>query len=159
MKRTLPPAMAFLALAVAAAAQAKLPHFEPDPSWPKPLPNNWMIGQVSGTAVDARDHVWILHRPRTLDEHDKYGVLKKGDCCIPAPPVIEFDAAGNVVNSWGGPGEGYEWPDNEHGIFVDAKDNVWITGNGDKDAMILKFTRAGKFMLQIGRHGKSGGSN
>jgi DNA-binding beta-propeller fold protein YncE len=159
MKRTPPPAFAFLALAIAAAAQGKLPHFEPDPSWPKPLPNNWMIGQVSGTAVDARDHIWILHRPRTLDEHDKYLALKKGDCCIPAPPVIEFDAAGNVVSSWGGPGEGYEWPDNEHGIFVDAKDNVWITGNGDKDAQILKFTRAGKFVLQIGRHGKSGGSN
>ncbi len=159
MKRTVPSAIAFLALAVAAAAQGKMPRFEPDPSWPKPLPNNWMIGQVSGTAVDARDHVWILHRPRTLDEHDKYGALKKGDCCIPAPPVIEFDPAGNVVSSWGGPGEGYEWPDNEHGIFVDAKDNVWITGNGDKDAQILKFTRAGKFVLQIGRHGKSGGSN
>jgi DNA-binding beta-propeller fold protein YncE len=159
MKRTLPRAITLLALAVAAAAQGKLPHFEPDPSWPKPLPNNWMIGQVSGTAVDARDHIWILHRPRTLDEHDKYGALKKGDCCIPAPPVIEFDQAGNVVSSWGGPGEGYEWPDNEHGIFVDAKDNVWITGNGDKDAQILKFTRAGKFMLQIGKHGRSGGSN
>ena len=78
---------------------------------------------------------------------------------IPAPPVIEFDQAGNVVSSWGGPGEGYEWPDNEHGIFVDAKDNVWISGNGDKDAQILKFTRAGKFVLQIGKHGKSGGSN
>ena len=159
MNRTLPPALAFLALAAATAAQGKLPHFEPDPAWPKPLPNNWMIGQVSGTAVDARDHIWILHRPRTLDEHDKYGALKKGDCCIPAPPVIEFDPAGNAVSSWGGPGEGYEWPDNEHGIFVDAKDNVWITGNGDKDAQILKFTRAGKFVLQIGKHGKSGGSN
>jgi hypothetical protein len=159
VSRTIPSAVAFLALAATAAAQARLPHFEPDPSWPKPLPNNWMIGQVSGTAVDARDHVWILHRPRTLDEHDKYGALKKGDCCIPAPPVIEFDQSGNVVSSWGGPGEGYEWPDNEHGIFIDAKDNVWITGNGDKDAQILKFTRAGKFELQIGRHGKSGGSN
>jgi DNA-binding beta-propeller fold protein YncE len=148
-----------LALAITAMAQPKLPRFEPDPFWPKPLPNNWMIGQVSGTAVDAHDHIWILHRPRTLDEHDKYLATKKGDCCIPAPAVIEFDQAGNVVSSWGGPGDGFEWPDNEHGIFVDSKDNVWITGNGDKDAQILKFTKAGKFLLQIGHHGKSGGSN
>ena len=118
-----------------------------------------MLGQVSGTAVDGHDHVWILHRPRTLDDHDKYGESKKGDCCIAAPPVIEFDQAGNVVQGWGGNGSGFEWPDNEHGIFVDAKDNVWITGNGDKDAQILKFTKAGKFLLQIGHHGKSGGSN
>jgi DNA-binding beta-propeller fold protein YncE len=159
MNRIPARALAFVALAAAAGAQTKLPHFEPDPFWPKPLPNNWMIGQVSGTAIDSRDHVWILHRPRTLDEHDKYGAAKKGDCCIPAPPVIEFDQAGNVVGSWGGAGEGYEWPDNEHGIFVDAKDNVWITGNGDKDAQILKFTKAGKFLMQIGHHGKSGGSN
>lgn len=159
MNRTFAPAIAVLALAMAASAQGKLPRFEPDPSWPKPLPNNWMIGQVSGTAVDSRDHIWILHRPRTLDDHDKYEVSKKADCCIPAPAVIEFDQAGNVVSSWGGPGEGYEWPDNEHGIFVDAKDNVWITGNGDKDAQILKFTRGGKFLMQIGHHGKSGGSN
>ena len=159
MKRTCISGMALLALAVTAAAQTKLPRFEPDPFWPKPLPNLWMIGQVSGTAVDSRDHVWILHRPRTLDEHDKYLTSKKGDCCIPAPAVIEFDPAGNVVSSWGGPGEGYEWPDNEHGIFVDSKENVWITGNGDKDAQILKFTRAGKFLMQIGHHAKSGGSN
>ena len=139
-----------------------LPRFEPDPSFPKPLPNNWMIGQVSGTAVDSHDHIWILHRPKTLDEHDKYGESKKGDCCVAAPPVIEFDQAGNVVQAWGGPataGQNYEWPGNEHGIFVDSKDNVWITGNGDKDAQILKFTKTGKFLLQIGHHGKSMGSN
>lgn len=152
-----------------ATAASAIPHFEPDGAWPKPLSNNWMIGQVSGTAIDSKDHVWILHRPRTLDEHDKYGESGKGDCCIPAPAVIEFDPAGNVVQAWGGPansttqkgaaGEVYEWPDNEHGILVDHKDNVWITGNGDKDAEILKFTRSGKFLLQIGHKGKSAGSN
>lgn len=148
---------------------AELPKYEPDGAWPKPLPNNWMLGQVSGTAVDARDHIWILHRPRTLEEHDRYAETGKGDCCKPAPAVIEFDQTGNVVQAWGGPansttqkgaaGEVYEWPDNEHGIFIDHKDNVWITGNGDKDAEILKFTRSGKFLLQIGHKGKSKGSN
>lgn len=140
-------------------AQSGLPRFEPDPYWPKPLPNNWMLGQVSGTAVDAHDHIWVLHRPRTLDDHDKYGADGKGDCCAPAPPVLEFDQAGNLVGSWGGAGQGYEWPDNEHGIAVDHKDNVWITGNGDKDAQILKFTKTGKFLLQIGHKGQSKGSN
>ena len=152
-----------LALGMAISA-AQIPKFEPDPPWPKPLPNNWMLGQVSGTSVDSHDHIWVLHRPRTMEEHDRYGETGKGDCCAPAPAVIEFDQSGNVVQAWGGPSksgaaQGYEWPDNEHGIFVDSKDNVWITGNGDKDAQILKFTKSGKFLLQIGHHGKSGGSN
>lgn len=152
-----------LALGTAISA-AQIPKFEPDPSWPKPLPNNWMLGQVSGTSVDSHDHIWVLHRPRTMEEHDRYGESGKGDCCFTAPAVIEFDQAGNVVQAWGGPSktaaaQAYEWPDNEHGIFVDSKDNVWITGNGDKDAQILKFTKSGKFLLQIGHHGKSGGSN
>jgi hypothetical protein len=73
--------------------------------------------------------------------------------------VLEFDQAGNLVQSWGGPGQGYDWPDTEHGIFVDDKDNVWITGNGAKDTNLLKFTKAGKFLLQIGEHGKTDGSN
>jgi len=154
---------AAIALSIALSA-AQIPKFEPDPSWPKPLPNNWMLGQVSGTSVDSHDHIWVLHRLRTMEEHDRYGETGKGDCCVPAPAVIEFDQAGNVVQAWGGPGKAgtaasYEWPDNEHGIFVDSKDNVWITGNGDKDAQILKFTKAGRFLLQIGHNGKSGGSN
>ncbi len=143
----------------AAAAESSLPKYEADAAWPKPLPNNWMLGEVSGVAVDSRDHVWIIHRPRTLTEHDRYGADGKGDCCIPAPAVIEFDQAGNVVQGWGGPAAGYEWPENEHGIFVDHKDNVWVGGNGMKDAQILKFTRSGKFLLQIGHYGRSQGSN
>lgn len=158
-----------LAFAALLAAQNAIPRYEPDPSFPKPMPNGWMLGQVSGTAVDSHDHVWILHRPRTLDEHDRYAESGKGDCCKAAPAVIEFDPAGNVVQAWGGPatpvaqkgaaGEVYQWPGNEHGIFVDHKDNVWITGNGDKDGQILKFTKTGKFLLQIGSIGKSQGSN
>ncbi len=151
--------IAFLAQSSTQAAGVSVPKFEADPYWPKPLPNNWILGEVSGVAVDARDHVWIIHRPRTTSEHDRYAADGKGDCCVPAPAVIEFDPAGNVVQAWGGPGAGYEWPDNEHGVFVDAKDNVWIGGNGDKDAQLLKFTRAGKFLMQIGHHGQSKGNN
>jgi hypothetical protein len=80
-------------------------------------------------------------------------------CCVPAPPVLEFDPAGNLVGHWGGPGEGHEWPQSNHGITVDHKNNVWIGGNGEKDAHVLKFTREGKLLMQIGRQGKSGGSN
>src|ERR1700690_424175 len=123
--------LAFMAKHVEAAASASIPKFEADPYWPKPLPNNWILGEVSGVSIDARDHVWIIHRPRTTSDHDRYAADGKGDCCVPAPAVIEFDQAGNVVQAWGGPGQGYEWPDNEHGVFVDAKDNVWVRGNGD----------------------------
>ncbi len=152
-------AMQFAPQSTEAAPGTSLPKFEADPYWPKPLPNNWILGEVSGVSVDSRDHVWIIHRPRTTSEHDRYAADGKGDCCVPAPAVIEFDPAGNVVQAWGGPGQGYEWPDNEHGVFVDAKDNVWVGGNGDKDAQILKFTRAGKFLMQIGHHGLSKGNN
>jgi DNA-binding beta-propeller fold protein YncE len=142
-----------------AASAADLPKFEPDPYWPKHLPNHWILGQVSGVAVDSHDHIWVIHRPRTTDEHDNYLRDKTADCCTPAPPVLEFDQAGNLVQSWGGAGQGYDWPDTEHGIFVDQKDNVWISGNGEKDTNLLKFTKSGKFLLQIGRHGTTGGSN
>jgi DNA-binding beta-propeller fold protein YncE len=142
-------------------AQRGVPRFEVDPYWPKPLPNKWMLGQVGGTFVDSHDHLWVTTRPRSLDDHDKYAVgdAPKADCCVPSPPVLEFDQSGNVVQGWGGPNPAYEWPDNEHGIFVDYKENVWITGNGGKDTNILKFTRNGKFLLQIGHHGKSGGND
>jgi hypothetical protein len=155
-------AAAFLFLTVmqgTVAAQANVPKFEVDPYWPKPLPNNWMLGEVSGVAIDSHDHIWIIHRPRTLTEHDRYGADGKADCCFPAPAVIEFDQKGNVVQAWGGPGQGYEWPENEHGIWVDNKDNVWVGGNGMKDAQILKFTKTGKFLFQIGHFGQSKGSN
>ena len=125
------------------------PAFAVDAAWPKPLPKNWVVGPVSGTATDARDHIWIIHR----------GELAKADGRVPAPPVIEFDPAGNLVQSWGGPGSGYEWPQQVHGITIDAKDRVWISGNGEKDNQILVFTREGKFIRQIGRSGTSGGNN
>jgi NHL repeat len=160
MNSRIPAGMAFFALAFTAVSQ-NVPKFEPDPSWPKQLPNNWMLGQVGGIFVDSHDHIWVTSRPRTLDNNDKYSALEppQADCCIPSPPILEFDQAGNLIQSWGGPSKDYEWPDNEHGMFVDYKDNVWIGGNGPKDTNILKFSKSGKFLLQIGHHGKTGGSN
>jgi DNA-binding beta-propeller fold protein YncE len=143
-------------------AQAdRVPRFQVDPFWPKPLPNNWLLGQVAGIAVDAEDHIWIVQRPASLTE-DEAGAAQdppRSDCCIPAPPVMEFDSQGNVLQAWGGPGEGFEWPENEHGIFVDHEGNVWIAGNGDNDHQVLKFSQDGTFLLQIGQAGMTGGSN
>ena len=136
--------------------------FEVDPFWPKPLPNNFIMGELGGVYVDSRDQVWIVSRPRTLTDDQKGASLAPptSECCIPAPPVMEFDAAGNYMQGWGGPGPGYEWPENEHGIFVDYKGNVWIGGNTrKKDNQILKFSNKGEFLLQIGHAGKSQGSD
>jgi DNA-binding beta-propeller fold protein YncE len=140
----------------------KAPIFEFDPTWPKPLPETWAIGPVVGASVDSHDHIWIVHRVSALVQNDRYTAAARkppiAECCVPAPAVLEFDQAGNLISSWGGPGSGYEWPQSEHGIFVDHKDNVWLAGNGRKDAQILKFTRQGKFLQQFGHQGKSTGN-
>jgi len=130
-----------------------IPTYQVDPLWPKPLPNHWLVGAVAGVAVDAKDHIWITHRPSTLQPNETRSFWRA------APPVVEFDQDGHLVSSWGGPGAGYEWPQLEHGIYVDDRDNVWLGGGGDKDAQILKFTRQGRFLMQIGRQGKNEGSN
>ncbi len=130
-----------------------VPSFEVDPLWPKPLPNHWLVGAVAGVAVDSRDHVWIIHRPSTLQPNEIRASYRG------APPVLEFDHEGNLVSSWGGPGKGYEWPQLEHGIYVDSKNNVWVAGAGEKDNQILKFTHDGRFLLQIGHSGRNRGSN
>jgi DNA-binding beta-propeller fold protein YncE len=136
------------------AGTVRAPRFEVDPLWPKPLPNHWLLGSTIGVWVDERDHIWIIHRSSaTLDENEKGVELKTAECCAGAPPVLEFDAEGNLVQSWGGPGQGYEWPQSNHGIFVDHKGNVWIGGNGGGDSHILKFTRNGKFIAQYGKAG------
>lgn len=135
------------------------PRFVVDPFWPKPLPNRWLFGQVSGVAVDRHDHVWIMQRPKSLTEDERGAALSppRSLCCVPAPPVMEFDAEGRLLQAWGGPGAGYDWPANEHGIFVDHQDHVWLAGNGEKDHHVLKFTRTGRFLLQIGKPGAGGG--
>jgi DNA-binding beta-propeller fold protein YncE len=118
--------------AVAEAAGVQAPMFEVDPLWPKPLPNHWLLGNTIGVSVDAQDHVWIIHRAGSLEPKEVYASTNPpgASCCLPAPPVLEFDQAGNLIGHWGGPGQGYEWPESNHGITVDYKGNVWIGGNG-----------------------------
>ena len=140
----------------------KAPMFEVDPFWPKPLPNHWVMGSTIGVSVDSRDHVWVIHRQGTLNASTEIGAAADpptSECCIPAPNILEFDPEGNLVSSWGGPGDGYEWPQSNHGITVDHKDNIWIGGNGENDAHILKFSRDGTFLLQLGHSGGNAGSN
>jgi DNA-binding beta-propeller fold protein YncE len=138
------------------------PQFEVDPLWPKPLPNHWLLGMTIGVWADDQDHIWIIHRGApTLSNMEKGAELQPptGECCRAAPPVLEFDQEGNLLRHWGGPGTGYEWPESNHGIFIDYKGNVWIGGNGAKDAHILKFTKDGKFLMQVGHFGGNKGSN
>ena len=149
--------------AVAAASDAPMVSatFQVDPFWPKELPNNWLLGHVIGVAVDSRDHIWVLHRPRSLSDSERGAQLDPptSECCVPAPPVLEFDQEGNVVQGWGGPADGYDWPNGEHGIFVDHMDNIWIGGNGQGDGQVLKFARDGTFLMQIGSAGPFSGSD
>jgi hypothetical protein len=146
---------------VAGVDPATVPHFRVDPFWPKPLPNNWLLGQVAGVDVDRNDHVWIIHRPGSLSDREVGVMLDPpiNKCCYPAPPVVEFDRDGTLLRAWGGPGDGYEWPSNEHGIHVDNDGFVWIGGNGEEDNQILKFTADGEFVMQIGASGANQGSN
>jgi len=142
-------------------AQAQeAPRFEVDPFWPKALPNHWVLGQAIGVWVDEQDVVWIVHRgSATLADNEKGLELKNAECCAAAPPILAFDASGNLVRSWGGPGAGYDWPTSEHGIFVDVDGNVWLAGNSNTDHQILKFTPDGRFLQQIGKRGSTGGSS
>jgi hypothetical protein len=136
------------------ASPVVAPRFEPDPAFPQ-LPNGWVLGNVSDVAIDAKDNVWIIHRPRTV---------RAGKTA--APPVLEFDAAGKFLQAWGGEGVGYDWPDAEHNIYVDYRGNVWISGSSPSgqskttrsDDMLIKFTGGGKFLLQIGGRSVSQGS-
>jgi DNA-binding beta-propeller fold protein YncE len=153
-------ACAGILLTSPATAAEDVPSFRVDPSWPRPLPNSWILGQVSGVAADSDDHIWVLQRPGSLSDDERGAALSppQSKCCVPAPPVLEFDRSGKLLRSWGGAGTGYDWPGNEHGIHVDAKGFVWITGNGPNDGQVLKFTRDGKFVLQIGKVGPQTGS-
>jgi len=132
-----------------------------DPYWPKDLPGNWQLGAVAGVAVDGRDHVWIIHRPGSFTDDERAASFDppRAVCCVPAPSVVEFDAGGNVLRSWGMSGSGYDFPKREHGIHIDPQGNVWIAGNHDLDHQVLKFSGDGRFLLQIGKAGQTGGSN
>jgi DNA-binding beta-propeller fold protein YncE len=143
------------AVAHGSSQSRSMPAFEVDATWPA-LPHNWVMGVVSSVAVDRRDHVWILQRPRSVPE-----ALKERA----APAVLEFDADGRFVNAWGGPAAGFDWPDNEHGISPDDKDNLWIGGSSAtttptprSDDMLLKFTNKGKFLMQIGARSQNRGN-
>ena len=146
--------------AEAQRTNVQAPMFEVDPFWPKPF--DWLLGMAIGVWVDEQDHVWIIHRSSaTLHNNEKGAELNPpiAECCRGAPPVLAFDPDGKLVRAWGGPGQGYEWPQSNHGVHIDYKGNVWIGGNGEKDAQILKFTKDGKFLLQVGHSGKTAGSN
>ena len=155
------PSLVTCALLIAPAVAGEAPKFQVDASWPKTLPNNWIMGQAAGVAVDAQDHVWVIQRPRSLTDDEKAASFTppRSKCCKPAPPVMEFDSDGNLLRSWGGPGQGYDWFENEHGINIDHKGFVWVGGNGNNDGQVLKFTQDGKFVLQIGKPGAKLDSN
>ncbi len=161
------------AAAVGAAADSgnEAPMYEVDVSWPQQLPNKWILGQVSGIAVDSQDNIWIIQRPRTLTEHEA-GLVQNPpthECCAPAPSVMAFNPAGEIIHAWGGPTWNQEtaeweepedgWPAQEHGIYVDHESNVWIGGNGMSDHVVLKFTAEGERLLRIGEWQENGGSN
>ncbi|MEP6765041.1 MAG: hypothetical protein ABJB66_12050 [Gemmatimonadaceae bacterium] len=150
------------ALAAVVARLAPVPSYQVDPFWPK-LPKQWALGQVAGVAVDAHDNVWIIQRPWSLTNEEVAGNVD-AVCCTAAPPVMEFTSDGAYVKGWGGPGEGYEWPADEHGIHIDYKGNVWLSSAGGPrlpqktENQLLKFTQDGKFLMQIGHRGASKGS-
>jgi hypothetical protein len=169
--------------AIAQGQKPVLPVFEVDATFPT-MPDHTVLGGVGGVAADYHGNVWVFHRPHTLEEGNAFENGYK-----PAPPVLQFDETGKYIQGWGGPsatGE-YQWTNRgglhsayaecgscseerrtngdgrpgsgEHGIYVDDKDNVWLTGNGDGDGQILKFTKNGKFLLQIGHAGTKANSN
>jgi DNA-binding beta-propeller fold protein YncE len=168
-------------VAQAQAKTGQVPVFEVDPFWPKTMKENWIFGQTIGLGIDEKDQVWIIHRgndmslspatkryegnldgteyarpPLTPKDADSAYYMpgnRVSECCDPAPPVVAFDMAGNIVHAWGGPSLHPDWPESNHGIVVDHKGIVWIGGNGGPDSHILKFTREGKFVGMIGRRG------
>jgi DNA-binding beta-propeller fold protein YncE len=163
MKRGVWGALTALMSAVtfsSSSVAADPPQFQVDPFWPKPLPNNWLLGQVASVAVGPDDHVWILQRPRSLTDDEKGATLKppRNKCCAPAPSVMEFDADGTFIQGWGFP-DITPWVANEHGIHVDKAGFVWVAGNNANDSAIFKYSKDGKPVLTIGKLGPTGGSN
>tara|TARA_Y100001970_G_scaffold285569_1_gene405692 strand:- start:218 stop:1414 length:1197 start_codon:yes stop_codon:yes gene_type:complete len=147
--------------ASAADSGRQAPYFEVDPFWPQPLPNKWILGSTIGVAVDDRDHVYIVHR----NDDGNFATQEIGidngiaECCTAAPPILEFDPSGSLVNAWGGPGDGYTWPASNHGIEIASNGDVWIGGNGGGDSHVLVFTKDGQFLREIGLPGEPTDSN
>ena len=134
------------------------PRFEVDPYWPKPMPNHWLLGSVTGLAIDSRDHVYVVHLTDSFTARTETGsgpqngnITPAGECCSSAPNVLEFDPAGNLVKSWGGAGQGFDWPAQNAGLAIDPSGNLWIGGMGGADTRILKFTKDGAFVAQYGK--------
>jgi len=118
-----------------ANAGPQAPRLEVDPLWPQPFPveKHWALGSVTGVTVDSQDHIWVTHRGvDSLQTNEKGPTLATwaAECCYAAPQVLEFDVSGKLLDSWGGPGQGYQWPQNPSGIAVDSKGNVWIAAAG-----------------------------
>ena len=138
-----------------------VPTFQVDPTWPLEMPNDWIMGSVTAVFVDARDHVWVTHLPETLTPEETSAVQDPpiGMCCVPAPVVVEFDAEGRVVQGWGDPStqDVSDFPRNAHGLFVDHNDNVWI--GSYRHHRVMKFTRSGELLMQLGEYDVNGGSN
>jgi DNA-binding beta-propeller fold protein YncE len=168
MMRVSVPIIAGCALTIAASASAQkaatksvsdsktvtAPRFEVDMLWPKPMPDRWILGSVTGLAVDSRDHIFVLNVPDYFTARTEIGLSTNpptGECCAVAPAVLEFDPAGNVVGHWGGPGNGYDWPTQPRGLAIDKNGNIWIGGSGGNDTRLLEFTRDGKFITAIGK--------
>ena len=136
-----------------------LPIYEVDPTWPPTLPNDWILGDIRGLIVDDNDHLWVIQMPSSLSPQEIGAAVEPPivDCCFPAPPVLELDPEGTVLRTWGGPGEGYTWYDQEHGIYIDHNGFVWTgTSNGFH---VMKFTQDGKHVLTIGEPGVHKGSH
>jgi sugar lactone lactonase YvrE len=164
---------------------ANAPTFKVDPTWPQEMPNHWIMGAVTGVFVDAKQHVWVTHLPETLTEEELYEEpwnvvtppapaggrggaaapaaprekpVQIGTCCKAAPPVLEFDQQGKLVQGWGQGSydDMTNWPREPHGIFVDHQDNVWV-GSFNRHR-VMKFTRNGKLLLTLGEYEKTNGS-
>lgn len=155
-----PPALRFIGggflflCAIAPAFARDPPAYKYDSTWPKQLPNNWVIETITGLFVDQDDHIWVLNRPRDFDKTENFAILKPpaAECCVAPPAVLEFNNEGDLLKSWGGPGYAPGWPSSEHTIFVDRERNVWLAGAGAGDTL-LKFTADGKFISEFGHRG------
>ena len=180
-------ALTTLETTLLAQGRGTAPAYKVDPLWPMPLPNHWVWGSITGVAVDAQDHLWVVHRGGDSLEANEKGMMltppTSSVCCTAAPFVVELDQTGKVVSSFGGPGQGYNWPQSPGGIAVDTKGNVWVTaaglvpappaeGRGGRgaaagapaapppvDAHVLKFSKAGTFVLQVGKPGMTTGDD